>query len=64
MALAEASGNYKTSERMDINSIHYDQFYTVYWNIKLNQHSLYYLIIIATDTNGTSISVTTLISKV
>ena len=64
MALAEASGGYKTSEPMDIKSIHNDQFYTVNWNIKLNKHLLYYLTITATDTYENSKSVLTLISKI
>ena len=50
---------------MDINSLHHiDQFYIVFWNIKLNKHSLYYLTITATDTNGTIKSDETLISKI
>ena len=64
MALAEASGTYKTSEPMDIKSLHNNQFYTVYWNIKLNKHSLYYLTITAKDTYENIKSVLTLISKI
>ena len=52
------------SDLIHIDSLHYtDQFYTFYWNIKLNKHSLYYLTITAIDTYGTSTSDATEISK-
>ena len=56
--------NLKISDTMHIDSLQYtDQFYIFYWNIKLKQHSLYYLTMTAIDTYGTSTSDATEISK-
>ena len=64
LLLVGANGNYNTSGSMNINSLHYiNKFYTIYWNIELKKHSLYYLTIIATGTNGTIKSDVALISK-
>uniref|UniRef100_A0A1X7THL5 Uncharacterized protein n=1 Tax=Amphimedon queenslandica TaxID=400682 RepID=A0A1X7THL5_AMPQE len=42
---------------LDINSLQYiDEFYIIHWNIKLNDHSLYYLTVSAIGTYGTSTS--------
>uniref|UniRef100_A0A1X7T4V8 NIDO domain-containing protein n=1 Tax=Amphimedon queenslandica TaxID=400682 RepID=A0A1X7T4V8_AMPQE len=42
---------------LDINSLQYiDGFYIIHWNIKLNDHSLYYLTVSAIGTYGTSSS--------
>ncbi|XP_019853595.1 PREDICTED: uncharacterized protein LOC109582941 [Amphimedon queenslandica] len=42
---------------MGIDSLQYiDESYIVYWNIKLNDHSLYYLTVSAIGTYGTSTS--------
>uniref|UniRef100_A0A1X7ULR0 NIDO domain-containing protein n=1 Tax=Amphimedon queenslandica TaxID=400682 RepID=A0A1X7ULR0_AMPQE len=40
---------------LGINSLQYiDEFYTIHWNINLNDHSLYYLTVSAIGTYGTS----------
>uniref|UniRef100_A0A1X7SQ82 Uncharacterized protein n=1 Tax=Amphimedon queenslandica TaxID=400682 RepID=A0A1X7SQ82_AMPQE len=55
--LFEANGHINTSDPLDINSLQYiDEFYVTHWNIKLNDHSLYYLTVSAIGTYGTSTS--------
>uniref|UniRef100_A0A1X7UL07 Uncharacterized protein n=1 Tax=Amphimedon queenslandica TaxID=400682 RepID=A0A1X7UL07_AMPQE len=42
---------------LDIDNLQYiDEFYIIHWNIKLNDHSLYYLTVSAIGTYGTSSS--------
>ncbi|XP_019853605.1 PREDICTED: uncharacterized protein LOC109582949 [Amphimedon queenslandica] len=48
---------FNTSNLLDIDSLQYiDEFYIIHWNIKLNDHSLYYLTVSAIGTYGTSSS--------
>ena len=48
---------FNTLGLLDINSLQYiDEFYIINWNIKLNDHSLYYLTVSAIGTYGTSTS--------
>ena len=48
---------FNTLGLLDINSLQYiDEFYIIHWNIKLNDHSLYYLTVSAIGTYGTSTS--------
>ena len=57
LLLFEANGHINTSDLLDINSLQYiDEFYIIHWNIKLNDHSLYYLTVSAIGTYGTSTS--------
>ena len=64
LLLVGANGSDNTSNSMNINSLHYsNQLYTIYWNIKLKKHSLYYLTLLAIDTYGTTTSDTEVISK-
>ena len=57
LLLFEANGHINTSDPLDINSLQYiDEFYIIHWNIKLNDHSLYYLTVSAIGTYGTSSS--------
>uniref|UniRef100_A0A1X7ULZ7 NIDO domain-containing protein n=1 Tax=Amphimedon queenslandica TaxID=400682 RepID=A0A1X7ULZ7_AMPQE len=57
LILFEANGHINTSDPLDINSLQYiDEFYIIHWNIKLNDHSLYYLTVSAIGTYGTSTS--------
>ena len=56
---------FNTLDPLDINSLQYiDEFYIIYWNIKLNDHSLYYLTVSAIGTYGTSTSDHAEISKI
>ena len=62
--LFETNEHINTSDLLDINSLQYiDEFYITHWNIKLNDHSLYYLTVSAIGTYGTSSSNVTVISK-
>ncbi|XP_019853600.1 PREDICTED: uncharacterized protein LOC109582945 [Amphimedon queenslandica] len=55
--LFAANGHINTSDPLDIDSVQYiDEFYIIHWNIKLNDHSLYYLTVSAIGTYGTSTS--------
>uniref|UniRef100_A0A1X7ULZ2 NIDO domain-containing protein n=1 Tax=Amphimedon queenslandica TaxID=400682 RepID=A0A1X7ULZ2_AMPQE len=52
-----SNGHINTSDSLDIDSLQYiDEFYIIHWNIKLNDHSLYYLTVSAIGTYGTSTS--------
>ena len=64
--LFEANGHINTSNPLDINSLQYiDEFYIIHWNMKINDHSLYYLTVSAIGTYGTSNSDhVTVISKI
>ena len=55
--LLVGANTFNTSDLLDINSLQYiDEFYIIHWNIKLNDHSLYYLTVSAIGTYGTSTS--------
>ncbi|XP_019859598.1 PREDICTED: uncharacterized protein LOC109587816 [Amphimedon queenslandica] len=57
LILFEANRHINTLGPLDINSLQYiDEFYIIHWNIKLNDHSLYYLTVSAIGTYGTSSS--------
>ncbi|XP_019853615.1 PREDICTED: uncharacterized protein LOC109582957 isoform X1 [Amphimedon queenslandica] len=55
LILFEVNGHINTSDPLDIDSLQYiDEFYIIHWNIKLNNHSLYYLTVSAIGTYKTS----------
>ena len=55
--LLVGANTFNTLGPLDFDSLqHIDEFYIVHWNIKLNDHSLYYLTVLAIGTYGTSTS--------
>uniref|UniRef100_A0A1X7ULR4 Uncharacterized protein n=1 Tax=Amphimedon queenslandica TaxID=400682 RepID=A0A1X7ULR4_AMPQE len=63
LLLVEADTS-NTSDPLNIDSLQYnDEFYIIHWNIKLNDHSLYYLTVSAIGIYETSSSNLTEISK-
>ncbi|XP_019853616.1 PREDICTED: uncharacterized protein LOC109582957 isoform X2 [Amphimedon queenslandica] len=64
LILFEVNGHINTSDPLDIDSLQYiDEFYIIHWNIKLNNHSLYYLTVSAIGTYKTSTTDVTEISR-
>uniref|UniRef100_A0A1X7THC2 NIDO domain-containing protein n=1 Tax=Amphimedon queenslandica TaxID=400682 RepID=A0A1X7THC2_AMPQE len=55
--LLVGANTFNTSDLMGNDSLQYiDEFYIIHWNIKLNDHSLYYLTVSTIGTYGTSTS--------
>ena len=65
LLLVGANGHINTLGLLNINGLQYiDEFYIIHLNIKLNDHSSYYLTVSAIGTYGTSSSNVTEISKI